>query len=97
MPGRRRVEDDEIEAVVLTANERAHPIEERDFLRGRHRRRQVNLPVGFLQDGVAEQVGDVRLDAGHVALGFGRRVDFHRMQAGCDLEGLRTEGAFEDV
>ena len=44
-----------VESRILAANQRAHAIEQRDLLRARCRGGEVDLPVRFLQDRVAEQ------------------------------------------
>ena len=97
MPGRRRVEDQQVVCVEAVDDQVADAIEERHLLDAGHRGGELDLPLRFPGDRMAEHARDAGLRIVNVAARLEARVDFEAEQVRTDLSFVGAERLLEDV
>jgi hypothetical protein len=97
VPGRRGVEDDEVEGALAIDDEIDDSIEECDLDQARRCRGHLDLPMRLLDHRGAEHPLDVPLHALDVSRGLAFPVDLECRHPGEQLAFLRADRALEDI
>ena len=97
MTGRRGIEDQQVVGVEAVGDQIADAIEEGDLFDPWHRGGELDLPLRFPGDRVAEHARDAGLRIVNVAARFEVRIDFEAEQPRTDLSFVRAEWLLEDV
>src|SRR5207302_2717033 len=91
------IEHDQIVRIDSRHQQVAHAIEQRHFLYSRHGRYQLDLALGFFQNGWTEEPGDLAFHRFDVASRFEVGIDFNSADTGITLTFLPAERPLEDI